>query len=62
MPINRFGDYDKTQSYQDREELPVGAYIMKIMGAEVKENKVGQYVQISMDIAEGQYKDFFAPR
>lgn len=60
MAINRFGDYDKTQSYQDREELPVGAYIMKIMGAEVKENKVGQYVQISMDIAEGQYKDFFA--
>ena len=60
MAISRFGDYDKTQSYQDREELPVGAYIMKIMGAEVKENKVGQYVQISMDVAEGQYKDFFA--
>ena len=59
MAINRFGDYDKTQSYQDREELPVGAYIMKIMGAEVKENKIGQYVQVSMDIAEGQYKDFF---
>ena len=60
MAIKSFGDYDKTQGYQDREELPVGAYIMKIMGAEVAENKVGQYVKISMDIAEGQYKDFYA--
>ena len=33
---------------------------MRIMGAEVKENRIGQYVQVSMDVAEGEYKDFFA--
>jgi len=60
MEIKRFGDYDKVQGYQDRPQLPVGGYIMRIMGAEVKENRIGQYVQVSMDIAEGQYKDFFA--
>lgn len=60
MAINRFGDFDKVQSYQDRPQLPVGGYVMRIMGAEVKENRIGQYVQISMDIAEGQYKGFFA--
>jgi len=60
MAINRFGDFDKVQSYQDRPQLPVGGYVMRIMGAEVKENRIGQYVQVSMDIAEGQYKDFFA--
>lgn len=60
MSINRFGDFDKVQSYQDRPQLPTGGYVMRIMGAEVKENRIGQYVQVSMDIAEGQYKDFFA--
>ena len=60
MAINRFGDFDKVQGYQDRPQLPVGGYVMRIMGAEVKENRIGQYVQVSMDIAEGQYKDFFA--
>lgn len=58
--IKGFGDYESVQSYKDRPQLPVGGYVMRIMGAEVKENRVGQYVQISMDIAEGQYKDFFA--
>ena len=58
--IKGFNDFDKIQGYQDRPQLPVGGYVMRIMGAEVKENRVGQYVQVSMDIAEGQYKDFFA--
>jgi len=60
MAIKKFGDYESTQGYQDRPQLPTGGYVMKIMGAEVKENSIGQYVQVSMDIAEGQYKDFFA--
>ena len=60
MAIKHFGDYDKVHGYQDRPQLPVGGYVMRIMGAEVKENRIGQYVQVSMDIAEGQYKDFFA--
>ncbi len=60
MAIKKFGDYENTQGYQDRQQLPVGGYVMRIMGAEVKENRIGQYVQVSMDVAEGQYKDFFA--
>lgn len=60
MAIKHFSDYDKVQGYQDRPQLPVGGYVMRIMGAEVKDNRIGQYVQVSMDIAEGQYKDFFA--
>lgn len=58
--IKGFNDFEKVQGYQDRQQLPVGGYVMRIMGAEVKENRVGQYVQVSMDVAEGQYKDFFA--
>lgn len=58
--IKGFNDFDKVQGYQERRQLPVGGYVMRIMGAEIKENRIGQYVQISMDIAEGDYKDFFA--
>ncbi len=58
--IKGFNDFDKVQGYQERRQLPVGGYVMRIMGAEIKENRIGQYVQISMDIAEGEYKDFFA--
>lgn len=60
MAIRQFGDYDKVQGYQDRRQLPKGGYVMRIMGATVEENSVGQYVKISMDVAEGEYKDFFA--
>lgn len=60
MAIKRFGDYDKTQSYTDYQQLPKGGYVLKIMGAEVCENSKGQYVKISCDVAEGEYKDFYA--
>lgn len=58
--IKGFKDFDKVQGYQDRKQLPVGGYVMKIMGAEVKENRIGQYVQVSMDVAEGEYANFYA--
>lgn len=60
MAIKRFGSYEKTQAYKDFEQLPKGGYILKIMGADVCENSVGQYVKISCDIAEGDYKDFYS--
>lgn len=60
MAIKRFNDYDKTQSYSDYQQLPKGGYVLKIMGAEVCENSKGQYVKISCDVAEGEYKDFYA--
>lgn len=60
MAIKRFSNYETTRSYSDYPQLPTGGYILRIMGAEVKQNSVGQYVQIGCDIAEGEYKDFFA--
>lgn len=60
MAIKRFNSYEKTQAYKDFEQLPKGGYILKIMGADVCENSVGQYVKISCDIAEGDYKDFYS--
>ena len=42
------------------ELLPAGGYVAKIMNAEVKEYSWGEVLVISFDIAEGEYKDFFA--
>lgn len=58
--INRFGDYDTTKAYGDFEQLPKGGYVLTIMGAEVCQGSNGQYVKISCDVAEGEYKGFFA--
>ena len=42
------------------EPLPAGGYVAKIMNAEVKQYDWGEKLVISFDIAEGEYKDFFA--
>jgi len=57
-PVNMNG----VQGYSERESLPLGngGYVLRIMGATEKQNSVGSYLEISCDIAEGDYKDFFA--
>lgn len=59
MAIRQFNGYAQTKAYGSFQSLPKGGYVAKIMGAAVKDGKYGQYVEISMDIAEGDYKDFF---
>lgn len=56
-PVNM----DGVRGYQDRETLPLGngGYVLRIMGATEKINSVGSYLEVSCDIAEGEYKDFF---
>jgi hypothetical protein len=58
--IKQFKDYDKTQAYGDFATLPKGGYVVKIMGASKETNSNGEYLKIGCDIAEGEYKDFFA--
>lgn len=60
MAIKRFGDYENTRGYSDFQQLPKGGYVVRIMGAKVLENSNGQYVEVSCDIAEGEFKDFYA--
>ena len=60
MAIKRFNDYNETQAYTDFQQLPKDGYVLRIMGAEVCENSKGEYIKISCDLAEGEYKDFYA--
>ena len=62
--MKQFKGYDKVQATIEREQLPKGAYICIIKNAEVKEYK-GQNgdfekFEVAIDIAEGEYKDFYA--
>ena len=55
-------DYDQTVANPDGfATLPAGGYVCKIMEVkEVKSSKGNAMLKISLDIAEGDHKDFFA--
>lgn len=60
MAIKRFNDYETTKAYGDIQMLPKGGYVLRIMGAEVCSNSIGQYVKISCDVADGEFANFYA--
>lgn len=57
--MKQFSGYEAKKAVT-RENLPVGGYVAKILNAEEMSYSWGAVLLISFDIAEGQYKDFFA--
>ena len=59
-----FNNYETTQTISARAQLPVGAYICRILKAEEKvyNSFKGEWhkLEISFDISEGEHKDFYA--
>ena len=55
-----FKDYETTKAYTDIEKLPSGYYIGIIKNAEEKKYDWGSRLEISVDITEGEFKDYFA--
>lgn len=60
MAIKRFVDYETTKAYGDIQALPKGGYVLKVLGAEVCNNSVGQYVKLGCDVVEGEFANFYA--
>jgi len=62
--MKKFNGYEETQTVTEREKLPVGAYPVVIKAAEEKTySKNGNsfsVLEISFDISDGEFKDFFA--
>lgn len=58
--MKKFNGYEETQAYTEVSKLPVGGYVLKIMDASVKEYSWGSVLIISFDVAEGEYKGFYA--
>lgn len=57
--MKKFNDYDKVQVYTERERLPIGGYILKILNAEEKSYDWGGVLVISFDVAEGDYEGYY---
>lgn len=55
-----YNGYKKGTPTQEKEKLPVGGYVLKIMDAEEVTYQWGSALKISFDIAEGEQKDFYA--
>lgn len=53
--------YNKEDRRTSFEILPPGVYVCKILNVEEQTSKKGQrMIKVSYDVAEGQYKDFYA--
>lgn len=58
--MKAFKDYDTTEVFKDYQKLPVDGYICIIKKAEEQVCNGGSMLVISFDIAEGEYKDYYA--
>lgn len=56
-------DFDTAPCFGNYPKLPAGGYVCRVMGVEETQSKSGaSMIKISLDIAEGKYKDFYAAR
>lgn len=62
--MKAFGNWENVQAAREREQLPKGGYVVRIMDAAVREingtNGTFERFEISVDIVEGEHKDFYA--
>lgn len=57
--MKAFNGFEAKKQGGEREKLPAGGYVAKIMNAEEVSYSWGSVLLISFDIVEGEYKDFF---
>lgn len=58
--INRPNNWDSIKEPSGREQLPPGGYVVIINAAEIRRAQSGyEYLDLSIDIAEGEYKGFY---
>lgn len=61
--MNKPKNWESVKPATERQQLPKGGYVCKIMNAEVVEcngrNGTFEMLEIALDIVEGEYKDFY---
>lgn len=60
--FNGYDDAKKTAEFSAQGKLPAGAYVCKILNVKYEEGKDGfsDRIVLQLDIAEGEYADFYA--
>lgn len=57
--MKKFNGYEETQAFTDRERLPKGAYVLKVLNVSEVTYSWGSVLKFDVDVAEGEYKDFY---
>lgn len=57
--IRQPDNWNEVKEFTERKTLPLGAYVCKIINAEVQGNTYGEQLCIVFDIAEGEHAGFF---
>lgn len=58
--IRRPNNWNEVKEFTDRPKLPLGAYVCKVRKAVVQSTDFGDQLCVLIDIAEGDYKDFYS--
>lgn len=57
--MKRLNGYEEAEIYSERERLPVGGYVLKILDVKFQSNDWGDVIVLSFDVVEGEQTDFF---
>ncbi len=57
--IRKPNRYDDVQVYEAAERLPVGGYVLKILGTKVEEYSWGDVLVLRIDVVEGDHAGFY---
>lgn len=57
--IKQPNNWNEVQEITERQKLPLGAYVCKVINAQVQDNGYGEQLCIVFDIAEGEYAGFY---
>ena len=57
--MRKFDLYDRVEAYSGTGKLPPGGYVIGITGAREKRETWGDVLEITFDIAEGEYEGYF---
>lgn len=58
--IKKPSNWNQVQEFTTSEKLPLGAYVCKVKKSVVQDNAYGSQLLLMYDVAEGDYKDFYA--
>lgn len=57
--IKRPNNWNEVKEATDRQKLPLGAYVCRVIKAAVQQTDFGEQLYILFDIAEGDFKGYF---
>lgn len=57
--MKKFSGYDEVKTYTEKEVLPKGAYILKVLNVEIVTYSWGEVLKLDFDITQGEQAGFY---